>query len=110
MTESNIANYADDTTLCECEANLIETQTKIETESLKIFEWFQNNHMKANSTRSHVILTNGTMVQVNVRGNILITEKTVRLLGITVDNKLSFAKNSMLLQQFQLTFHKRNLE
>ena len=43
IAESNIANYADDTTLHECEANLIEAQTKIETEALKVLEWFRNN-------------------------------------------------------------------
>ena len=40
ITESNIANYADGTTLYECETNLIEVQTKIENESFKVFEWF----------------------------------------------------------------------
>ena len=69
---------------------MIEAQTKVETESLKIFKWFQNSYIKASSTRSHVILTNATIVQVKAGGNIFINEKTVRLLGITVDNKLSF--------------------
>ena len=37
ITEPNIGNYADDATLFECEANLIDTQ------NLKVFEWFRNN-------------------------------------------------------------------
>ena len=36
------------------------------------------------------MFTNDNMVQANVGGNILNNEKTVKLLGITVDNKLSF--------------------
>ena len=40
ITERNIRSYADDVTLYECEANLIEARTKIETEPLKAFEWF----------------------------------------------------------------------
>ena len=89
ITDSNIANYADDTTLYECEENLIEARTKIETESLKVFAWFRNNHLNANSTKSHVMLTTDYIVQVNVGGNITSNETIVKLLGITVDNKLS---------------------
>ena len=40
ITESNIANYADDTTLYKCEMNLIQVDTKIENESLKVFKCF----------------------------------------------------------------------
>ena len=43
---SDIADYAHDTTLYECEANLTEARTKIETESLKVFEWFRNKWYK----------------------------------------------------------------
>ena len=57
ITQSNIANYEDDTTPYECEENFIEVQTKTETESLKVFEWFPNNQLKPNSTKSHVTLT-----------------------------------------------------
>ena len=79
---------ADDTTLHESEANLIEALTKIETGSLKVFEWFRNTYLKANSTKSHVVLTTDNMVQVNVDSNIR-DGKNVKLLRITVDNKLS---------------------
>ena len=40
ITESNIANHTDDTTLYEYETNLTEVETKIENESLKVFKWF----------------------------------------------------------------------
>ena len=66
------------------------------------------------------------MTQANVGGNTISNGKTVKLLWITVDNKLSFEsdlnknakkknkkkymyipKDSMLLQEFQLSFHKK---
>ena len=67
------------------------------------------------------MLTTNNMVQENAGGNIS-NEKTVNLLCKTVDNKLSFEPYlnkmckkvsriySMPLQEFQLTFQKRNLE
>ena len=46
---------------------------------------------KANSTKSHVISTSSNAIQeVNDGGNVISNEKIVTLLGITVDNKLSF--------------------
>ena len=36
--ESNMADYANDSTLYKYETNLIEVRAKIETESLKVFE------------------------------------------------------------------------
>ena len=51
ITKSNIANYVNDRTLNKCEVNLIEAQTKIEAEPLKVYEWFRN------STKSYVMLT-----------------------------------------------------
>ena len=37
IAESNMADYANDSTLYKCETNLIEVRAKIETESLKVF-------------------------------------------------------------------------
>ena len=77
ITESNITNHTDDTTLYEYETNLTEVETKIENESLKVFKWFWNIlKQKLNGTKSHVILTTNTL-QLNVEGNI-------------ISNKLSF--------------------
>ena len=38
IAESNMADYANDSTLYKYETNLIEVRAKIETESLKVFE------------------------------------------------------------------------
>ena len=55
MSESNVANYADDTTLYACEKKLYDVQRKFESGSLILFEWFQNNYLKVYSGKSHVI-------------------------------------------------------
>ena len=57
MSESNVTNYADDTTQYACEKNVHDVQRKLESESLILFEWFHNNYLKANSGKSHVMLT-----------------------------------------------------
>ena len=39
---------------------------KLETESLTIFEWFQNNYLKASSRKSQVMLTIDDKLKISV--------------------------------------------
>ena len=90
MSESNVANYADDKTLYACEKKLYDVKIKFESESLILFEWFHDNYLKANSGKSHVMLTTDNKLKTNVKGSPISNKKIVKLLGVTVDNKLSF--------------------
>ena len=65
-------------------------QRKLESESLILFEWFHDNYLRANSGKSHVMLTTDNKQKINVKGSPISNEKIVKLLGVTVDNKLSF--------------------
>ena len=56
MAESNVANYADDTILYAGEKNLPDVQRKLESESLILFDWFNDNYVKANSGKSHMLI------------------------------------------------------
>ena len=90
ISESNVANDADDTTLYACEKNLYDVQRKLESESLMLFEWFHDNYLKANSGKSHFVLTTDNKLKINVKGSAISNEKIVKLLVVTVENKLSF--------------------
>ena len=69
---------------------LYNVQRKLESESLVLFERFYDNYLKANSGKSHVMLITDNKLKINVKGSPLSNEKIVKLLGATVDNKLSF--------------------
>ena len=84
-----LIDYADDTTLCAREKKLYYVQRKLESRSLILFEWFLDN-LKANSGKCHVMLTRGNKLKINVKGSLISNEKIVKLLGVTVDNKLFF--------------------
>ena len=43
MSESNVVNYADGTTLYAYEKKLYAMQRKLESQSLILFEWFHDN-------------------------------------------------------------------
>ena len=46
--------------------------------------------LKANSGKSHVMLTTDNKLKINVKGRPISNEKIVKLLGVTVDNTFSF--------------------
>ena len=90
MSDSNVENYADDMAPYACEKNLHDVQRKLESESLILFERFHDNYLKANSGKSHVLLTTDNKLKINVKGSPISNEKIIRLLRVIVDNKLSF--------------------
>ena len=89
---------------------------KSESESLILFEWFRDNYLKANSGKSHVMLTTDNKPKINIKGSLITNEKIV---NVTVDNKLflsliliwfvkKLTKNSMPLLEFQILFQRKS--
>ena len=88
--ETNIINYADDTTLYDCEPNMDLVSSKLEKGTSTVFTWFQNNYLKANSGKSHLLTASDNIQHINVKGNHLSSSKSEELLGILIDHKLTF--------------------
>ena len=77
----DIASYADDNTAYTSDFNLEEVIQKLKVITNNLFEWFKNNHMKANANKCHLLVTRDTDV----------TTKTLeKLFGVKIDTKLSF--------------------
>ena len=88
--ESNIINYAGDTTLYACEPNMDLVLSKLEKDTSTVFTWLQNNYLKANSGNLHLLTTSHNVQHINVGGNQLSSSKYEELLGILIDHKLIF--------------------
>ena len=88
--ESNIINYADYSTLYACEPNIDLVLNKLEKDTPTVFTWFQNNYLKANSGKPHLLTTSDNVQHINDAGNQLSSSKYEELLGVLVDNKLTF--------------------
>ena len=91
--ETNIIDYTDDTTLYVCESNMDLVLSKLEKDTSTVFTWFQNNYLKANSGKSHLLTTSNNIQHINVEGNQLSSSKSEELLGILIDHKLTFEKS-----------------
>ena len=90
LEDLDIANYADDTTLYTVQENKESVINTLETSSLKLFKWFNNNFMKANSDKSHCLLTCNEPSTLLVDGSPIQTSTKEVLLGITIDKDLKF--------------------
>ena len=57
LEDLDIASYADYTTLYTVKENKESIINTLEASSLPLFTWFNNNFMKANSDKSHILLS-----------------------------------------------------
>ena len=55
LEETDICNYADDTTMYACGPNIENVIMHLENDALRITEWFRNNFMKLNEDKCHLM-------------------------------------------------------
>ena len=52
-----MCNFADDTTFHACDKDLSSFINRLEHDSLLAIEWFENNHMKLNQEKCHLLVS-----------------------------------------------------
>ena len=91
---SNIYNYADDNTLSLTGQNINDVTKKLEDDCQTAIDWFKLNKMKANAEKFQVMFLNRHESVVNkeliVNGTEIKSTKSINILGIELDNDLSF--------------------
>ena len=86
----NIASYADSNTPYTNDFSLKEVIQKLELTTNNLFEWFKNNHMKANADKYHLLVTRDTDVTAKIGEFDVRNSREEKLLGVKIDNKLYF--------------------
>ena len=97
ITTCDIASYADDNSPYYCGRdinNVLQNLTKV-TEQM--FTWFENNGMKVNPEKSHLILSHPYEKETFISGELIENSKCEKLLGVLIDHKLTFDKHVRLL-------------
>ena len=93
MEDFEIANYADDLTPFSAKLNHKSVIEELQISCSLLFTWFRNNYMKANTEKSHLLLSGSNRLTANTDGNVIESEDNQLLLGITIDSNLSFNKH-----------------
>ena len=95
IVNSEIHNYADDNTLS-VSSNTIKNLIKtLEKESEVALRWLNDNKMIANPEKFHSILltrtkSDNSKLEIKIGDRIIKSERSVKLLGVTIDDKLNF--------------------
>ena len=91
----NVCNFADDTTPFVCDLNLEVVLTQLEECSELVIAWFQNNYMKLNTDKCHLLVAGHKFEHtwVRVGPDKIWEDHSVKLLGVSIGNQLKFDKH-----------------
>ena len=92
---TDVCNLADDTTPYACDKSICSLFNRLENDTLAAIIWFENNYMKLNADKCHLLITGNTEEHQWIKvGDEKIWESSHEvLLGLTIDNNLKFTKH-----------------
>ena len=107
IKEDKITNYADDTTPYAIENSIDKLIDTLEEDINIILTWFDNNFFKLNPDKCKLLITNhAENVAIKIKDVNIIAEKSVKLLGIKIDNNLNFDEHvSSLCKKANMKLH-----
>ena len=91
--KSDICNFADDNTLYACDKSFDNVLSRLNFDLEIVIKWFKFNSMIANPDKFQIIFLgnkNNESFTLNVNDSVLENSKSIKLLGVVIDDKLSF--------------------
>ena len=91
--------YADDHQLFEISDNITTINDNLNASATKTSLWYESNLLKENLSKYHTMLINNRQrdrsdeINVNVQGTDIDSLSSIKLLGVTIDNKLNFSEH-----------------
>ena len=93
--EQNLSMYADDHQLFEIGDNVATINDNLNVSATKASLWYESNLLKGNLSKYHTMLINNKKrdsreeININVQGTGIESLDSIKLLGVTIDNKLN---------------------
>ena len=86
---TDLCNFADNTTFYACDIDLIK---RLEHDSFLAIEWFENNNMKLNQDKCHLLVSGykNENVWANIGNEKIWESNKQKLLGLDIDRNLNF--------------------
>ena len=99
LKDVGICNFVDDTTTCIFNESLANVLKSFEKNSMLAIRWFENNYMKLNTDKCHLIVSSCKYKEAwrNIGKELIWKSNNVKRLGITTDRDLKFDKNVLKL-------------
>ena len=86
----DIANYADDNTPYATANDIDSLIASLEEASKSLFTWFDNNLMKSNADKCHLLVSSNEKVTIKICSHEVANTKRETLLGVHLDSGMSF--------------------
>ena len=102
LKESKLANYADDTSTYLSKEGIFPFLHALKSETSIVLNWFKTNEMKSNSDKCHMIVAenehrpaymSNACIYLDEEKELLQNEKKVKLLGVWIDDKMTFEEH-----------------
>ena len=88
---AEVTNYADDTTPYAIEEDVESLIKTLEKDVSLVIKWFQDNYFQMNTYICQFLASNHEAgLPINVEEEVIQSKKSIKLLGITIDDKLRF--------------------
>ena len=92
--EDWVTNYADDTTPVAIKKNFVELIDALQRDSQTLLDWLNINHFKLNADKCKLLASNkDDDLSIDIDGETIICQKSVKLIGVTIDNQLNFSEH-----------------
>ena len=100
ISSSELLNSADDNTISAAENTSEELMSTLEKESQVVIDWFASNKMINSDKFQAIVVTRNNKMKdnysLNINQEVINSENCVKLLGVEIDNVLSFKKSIFL--------------
>ena len=90
LEDYDIANYTDNSTPYNADKNVESVVNNLEHLSSILFKWLNDNYMKVNTGKSHLLVSGNVRSKAKIDNNYIESEKEQVLLGIKIDSNLTF--------------------
>ena len=107
VNEEFLTNFADDNTPYAIDTDIKVIISKLEADTIRLLNWFEINYFKMNADKCKLLITNhDNDISVSIDGNKINASKSVKLLGIKIDNNLDFNEHvSSICKKVNLKLH-----
>ena len=107
VIEEGLANYADDNTPHSTGDDIDTVLGSLKVDTDILIKWFDNNYLKMNPDKCKLLVTKADEdVSLEVDGHFIKGNKSVKLLGVKIDNQLYFNEHvSMIYKKASLKLH-----
>ncbi|XP_057297358.1 uncharacterized protein LOC130627302 [Hydractinia symbiolongicarpus] len=91
-SSGDTCNFADDNTIFSCKSSITAVLESLHSDIVKVVNWFNSNGMVANPSKFQMIILGADVgnISIQIGSSSIAPSKQVKLLGITLDEKLSF--------------------